>query len=93
MSYPVEGLLYCRFTQSVLFLSRRPVMSNNSDKGPTLQTYEWGCSSVGRASDRHAADAGSIPRCGKGLFKNKILTSKHAFWSILLVERNMISEG
>ena len=27
-----------------------------------------GCSSVGRASDRHAADAGSIPRCGKGFF-------------------------
>ena len=25
-----------------------------------------GCSSVGRASDRRAADAGSIPRCGKG---------------------------
>ena len=24
-----------------------------------------GCSSVGRASDRHAADAGSIARCGK----------------------------
>ena len=31
-------------------------------------TITWGCSSVGRASDRHAADAGSIPRCGKGLF-------------------------
>ena len=27
-----------------------------------------GCSSVGRASDRHAAEAGSIPCCGKGLF-------------------------
>ena len=27
-----------------------------------------GCSSVGRASDRHAADAGSNPRCGKGFF-------------------------
>ena len=25
----------------------------------------WGCSSVGRSSDRHAADAGSIPRYGK----------------------------
>ena len=30
--------------------------------------FGWGCSSVGRASDRHAADAGSIPRCGKGFF-------------------------
>ena len=29
---------------------------------------ELGCSSVGRASDRHAADAGSIPRCGKIFF-------------------------
>ena len=28
----------------------------------------WGCSSVGRASDQHAADAGSIPQCGKGFF-------------------------
>ena len=28
----------------------------------------WGCSSVGRASERHAAEAGSIPRCGKGFF-------------------------
>ena len=25
-------------------------------------------SPVGRASDRHAADKGSIPRCGKGVF-------------------------
>ena len=27
-----------------------------------------GCSSVGRASDRHVTDTGSIPRCGKGFF-------------------------
>ena len=27
-----------------------------------------GCSSVVRASDRHAAEAGSIPRYGKGFF-------------------------
>ena len=27
-----------------------------------------GCSSVGRASDWHPADAGLIPRCGKGFF-------------------------
>ena len=31
-------------------------------------TRECGCSSVRRASDRHAADAGSIPRCGEGFF-------------------------
>ena len=33
-----------------------------------------GCSSVGRASDRHAADAGSIPRCGKGFFSHRQLS-------------------
>ena len=33
----------------------------------------WGCSSVGRASDRHVADASSIPRCGEGLCKMYIL--------------------
>ena len=27
-----------------------------------------GCSSVGRASERHGTDIGSIPRCGKGSF-------------------------
>ena len=34
----------------------------------------WGCSSVGRASDRWAADAGSIPRCGKGFFSQSQLS-------------------
>ena len=33
-----------------------------------LISWVWGCSSVGRASNRHAADAGSILRCGKGIF-------------------------
>ena len=28
----------------------------------------WGCSSVGKVSDRHAADAGSISQCGEGFF-------------------------
>ena len=36
----------------------------------------WGCSSVGRASDRHAADAESIPRCGKGFFSQSQLSVK-----------------
>ena len=30
-------------------------------------------SSVGRASDRYAADAGSIPKCGKGFFSRSQL--------------------
>ena len=29
---------------------------------------EGGCGSVRRASDRHATETGSIPRCGKGFF-------------------------
>ena len=33
-----------------------------------VRGQRWGCSSVGRASDWHAADAGSIPQCGKGFF-------------------------
>ena len=38
-------------------------LNSETDEG---QIY-W-CSSVGRASDRHAAEAGSIPWCGKGFF-------------------------
>ena len=34
----------------------------------------WGCSSVGRASDRHAADAGSIPQCCRGFFSQRQLS-------------------
>ena len=33
-----------------------------------------GCSSVGRASDRHAAEAGSIAWCGKGVFSKSQLS-------------------
>ena len=33
-----------------------------------------GCSSVVRASDRHAAEAGSITRCGKGFFSQSQLS-------------------
>ena len=34
----------------------------------------WGGSSVGRAPDRHAADSGSIPHCGKGFFSQNQLS-------------------
>ena len=37
-------------------------------------TFWWGCSSVGRASNRHTADTGSIPRCGKGFFSQSQLS-------------------
>ena len=33
----------------------------------------WGCSSVGRVSDWHAAEAGSIPQCSKGFFSQSQL--------------------
>ena len=33
-----------------------------------------GCSSVGRASNWHTAEAGSIPQCGKGLFSQSQLS-------------------
>ena len=34
----------------------------------------WGCSSVGRASDRHVADADSISRCGQDFFSQSQLS-------------------
>ena len=39
--------------------------AGNSTKGTSPGL---GCTSVGRTSDRHAADAGSILRCGRGIF-------------------------
>ena len=34
----------------------------------------WECSSAGGTSDRHIADAGSIPRCGEGFFSQSQLS-------------------
>ena len=42
----------------VVIVSMTGVQSNKEVTG----TLGWGCSSVGRASDRHTADTGSIPR-------------------------------
>ena len=36
---------------------------------------ELSCSSVGRSSDRHVADAGSIPQCGKGFFSQSTFSA------------------
>ena len=36
----------------------------------------WGCSSVGGASERHAAEAGLIPRGGKGFFSQGQLSAQ-----------------
>ena len=38
------------------------------------ESRERGCSSVGRTSNRHAAEAGSIPRCGNGFFSQSQLS-------------------
>ena len=38
-----------------------------------IQSRTWGCSSAGRTSDRYAADAGSISRCGKRFFSQSQL--------------------
>ena len=35
--------------------------------------YGWGCSSVGRTSDWHATEAGSVPWCGRGFFSQSQL--------------------
>ena len=52
-------------------------MNTTGPRSRDMLTYMWielvpdpgaGCSSVGRASDRHATDSGSIPRCGRGFF-------------------------
>ena len=45
-----------------LFVKLFPSCFHDNMTGNVLE----GCNSVGRESDRHAADAGSIPRCGKG---------------------------
>ena len=53
----------------VICLSRLQLMSLVITDNASLLIFGGrGCSSVGRTSDRHAADAGSIPRCGKGFF-------------------------
>ena len=43
--------------------------SQQNERSKIISEHEVGCSSVGlRASDRHATDAGSVPRCGKEFF-------------------------
>ena len=48
------------------------ILSLNADVSQQECTG-WGCSSVGRTSDRYAAEAGSIPRCGEGFFSQSPL--------------------
>ena len=43
-------------------------------RGENKGRWGGGCSSVGTASDRHAAKVGSSPRCGKGIFSQSQLS-------------------
>ena len=66
--------------RQLTFTAFRPTNLQNHSKPQRAQTATkkihprekvgkgWGCSSPGTASDRHAADTGSSPRCGKGSF-------------------------
>ena len=54
------------------------------------QLIGWGCSSVGKASDQHAADAGSIPRCGEVFFSQSQISVQTLTVS---VHRNMQSHA
>ena len=52
-------------------VSKHRAESDRADDEPSLPlkgTRGGGVAQLVRASDRHAADAGSIPRCGKGFF-------------------------
>ena len=42
----------------------------------TMSCVGRGCCSVGRVSDRHVAEAGSIPRGGKGFFSQSQLSAQ-----------------
>ena len=44
----------------------------------------------GRALDRHAADAGSIPRCGKGFFSQSQLSVQTLFRCLYTSVRNRV---
>ena len=56
-----------------LLCSVRPANRQSWNSVSSIK-LKWGCSSVGKALDRHAADAGSIPRCGKGFFSRSQLS-------------------
>ena len=64
-----QSVLLC--VSCIVFPCHRPLglpLSEDRHRG-------WGCSSVGRASDRHVANAGSIPRCGKGFFSQSAFSA------------------
>ena len=48
----------------------------------------WRCSSVGRALDRHTADAGLIPCSSKGFFSQSQLLAQTLIWCLYTPECN-----
>ena len=65
----VNVVFFCFFLTSTK--SCRSSLMNKEEMG---ERKVRGCSSVGRASDRHAVDAGSMTRCGKGFFSQSQLS-------------------
>ena len=55
------------------FVSKEEVRQTANQR-PVIRMIWLGCSSVGRASDRRATDAGSFHRCGKGFFSQSQLS-------------------
>ena len=82
--FPNQTLFLCVFCspESDLILTRSPDIIPGGWLGTKHQltinhsyTYwKWGCSSVGKAPDRHAAGADSLRRCGKGFFSQTQLS-------------------
>ena len=66
-----NAVVHCRSSSLPKILARHPTLPG------------WGCSSVTGASDRYAAEAGSIPRCGKGfLSQSQVSTADSLTMSV-----------
>ena len=78
LSRQLQSIITCSLTTEVIEAFTRALrwVVNLEKRQPgclhmhatILPVWGWGYSSVGRASDRHFADACSIPRCGKFFF-------------------------
>ena len=53
---------------------QKTLKKNKKQTGTVLICDVAGCSLIGRATDRHAAEAGSNPLCGNGLFSQSQLS-------------------
>ena len=74
-------------------VSKHRAESDRADDEPSLPlkgTRGGGVAQLVRASDRHAADAGSIPRCGKGFFSQSQLSVQTFLWCPYTPARNRV---